>query len=68
MESGSMCDSSYKTGTSDLSIRRLLVDIAAAYGLVFTTGRVPGDVGQPTLKLGIVQTLGLPDGVGLIMS
>mmetsp|Transcript_418 Transcript_418/g.1002 ORF Transcript_418/g.1002 Transcript_418/m.1002 type:complete len:905 (+) Transcript_418:594-3308(+) len=28
---------------------RLLVDIAAAYGLVFTTGRVPGDFGQPTV-------------------
>eukprot|EP00983_Pelagomonas_calceolata_P108070 1159415-Pelagomonas_calceolata.AAC.5 len=26
----------------------LLVDIAAAYGLVFTTGRVQGDDGQPT--------------------
>eukprot|EP00983_Pelagomonas_calceolata_P055995 1144406-Pelagomonas_calceolata.AAC.3 len=27
---------------------RMLVDIAAAYGLVHTTGRVHGDVGQPT--------------------
>eukprot|EP00983_Pelagomonas_calceolata_P022175 696950-Pelagomonas_calceolata.AAC.1 len=27
---------------------RLLVDIAAAYGPVFTTGRMHGDVGQPT--------------------
>jgi len=34
---------------SDVNVAgRLLVDIAAAYGLVFTTGRVHGDVGQPT--------------------
>eukprot|EP00983_Pelagomonas_calceolata_P084743 1156420-Pelagomonas_calceolata.AAC.4 len=34
---------------SDVNVAgNLLVDIAAAYGLVFTTDRVHGDVGQPT--------------------